>query len=140
MKDSTRNFLGVMILGLLIALAIIATQMQFWEAQAYPAFYCVDRDGGKNYMFKGEVFGNYESFPFSSEDRCESNEVLVEFFCRGDLSDSEVVECRGDSYNRCVDGECVFLQECGDDIDNDGDGLIDLDDPGCQSLTDPDEI
>ncbi len=38
-----------------------------------------------------------------------------------------------------VDGTCNNLTQCADGIDNDGDGLIDLNDPGCSSPLDDDE-
>ena len=39
-----------------------------------------------------------------------------------------------------VDGGNSILFQCADEVDNDGDGQIDLDDPGCTDADDDDDL
>jgi hypothetical protein len=107
--------------------------------------YCSDTDGG----FTPEVKGNLKLYEeneliFARVDVCTNDNQLTEFLCDNiGYQDGQVlnqavqVSC---AYG-CADGQCAGepLPQCSDGMDNDGDGLIDLDDPGCSHARDNDE-
>ncbi len=100
---------------------------------------CSDTDGGIDYPTYGTVSGYYSSNPYSYDDLCNGT-ILTEFYCSGDQYDLTSYDCTSGAYNACVDGECVYLNECEDGVDNDGDGNTDYpNDAGCSSSSDDDE-
>ena len=103
---------------------------------------CVDTDGGRDYITSGMILsgadipdicmGNtlrerycYDTLTYTSED-IDCTTLLINGIC-------EEGECReGDiPYIPPVEEEEEIETNCGDGIDNDGDGLIDCADPDC---------
>ncbi|MCP4577622.1 MAG: cellulase family glycosylhydrolase [Deltaproteobacteria bacterium] len=59
---------------------------------------------------------------------------------RGDGWNSEIAVGESTSFGFCVNREQpTVTYQCNDGIDNDGDGLVDLNDPGCANAEDNDE-
>jgi hypothetical protein len=88
---------------------------------------CSDDTTSSPFCKNGDVFQDVTSFS------CENPGNLLSQ-CVDD-TDSELVE---ECDFGCLNGECLAPAECQDDIDNDGDNLIDENDPGCwTNLGDP---
>ena len=102
---------------------------------------CVDTDDGHDYISYGTILSG-----LNIDDKCMNSDTLRERFCSSTLTySSEDIHCKedvGDGYY-CLDGECVLdvideeepetgiETDCGDGIDNDGDGDFDCADSDC---------
>jgi len=103
---------------------------------------------------------SYEDVPTIEEEvfaetgyECYGDLVYTTGCAIGEICNSELIckaineECTTDdecnSAENCIEGVCkieeIILAACEDEIDNDGDGLIDLNDPSCFSKSDEDE-
>ncbi|MGI6679918.1 MAG: hypothetical protein ACOX3T_00240, partial [Bdellovibrionota bacterium] len=124
---------------------------------------CTDSDGGNVPNVLGSTTYTKGSGKISNTDYCLSSTTLAEQVCvakpkfgagnkalegRGMVkvncqygceNGACKPECVEDSDcgdgNKCVDNKCVPKGECEDGKDNDGDGLVDSKDPGCQGCT-----
>jgi hypothetical protein len=67
-------------------------------------------------------------------DECLNSVFLQDVYCNGNELAVQEVECEA----VCNEGECIDFQ-CEDGIDNDNDGLVDFDDPNCDSPFDNNE-
>ncbi|MBU4360730.1 lamin tail domain-containing protein, partial [Patescibacteria group bacterium] len=76
------------------------------------------------------------------------NDEIDKNFANYQIPETMCGDGKKEGDEQCDDGndiigdgcyECLITYECSDNVDNDGDGQIDLDDPGCDSLTDNDE-
>lgn len=94
---------------------------------------CEETDGGNDpgtagitsIMWKGQAL-------VQQADSCSSDTTLNEYYCL----DGGVIVTTHDCTYECADGACLNFGECGDGQDNDGDGYIDLNDPGCAENAD----
>ena len=116
--------------------------------------YC---DGDESLATQSINCGMYGDGWYCSGDRC------VEDTCNRDCEDNgydcgmpticgETINCGGCTdnpefgtgyicdNNKCVPEEEGVEKQCADGLDNDGDGLVDMDDPGCSSSTDDSEV
>ncbi len=73
---------------------------------------CLDSDFGNNHLIKGEVGGttydNVKLAPknFLKEDKCESNNILVEFYCEEQGIQSKPKSTKYVCKDECVNGTC----------------------------------
>lgn len=81
---------------------------------------CPDIETGDEYCSNGDVYQDVEEY------ECE-NPGTVQSQCARDVVPNLVEECAVG----CLDGECLEMTDCQDNEDNDQDGLIDSEDPGC---------
>ena len=131
------------------------------ENQSYTSS---DTDGGNNPDKKGTAtYKKGSGTAKTATDTCESNKVLVEYYnttnpkfgsngkpvsgrgmkkhtCEFTCAEGACQpQCKIDpdcpSNEKCVEGRCVAKGECEDGVDNDGDGLTDSKDPGCQNCS-----
>ncbi len=88
-----------------------------------------ESDGGKDYETYGEVtLDDGEVI----EDSCTDSDVLREVGCfKSELVISKVACSIEHPGTVCDSGACVAVEVCDDGSDNDGDGLVDTDDPDC---------
>ncbi len=103
---------------------------------------CIETDDGRDYITPGMILSGA-----NLEDMCMGTDILRERYCNSELTyTSEDVSC-SDLYGVdwiCEDRECILSEtpiipepeignetDCGDGVDNDGDGLIDCADPDC---------
>jgi len=95
----------------------------------------------------GELLSWIETLPYPSEDYDWG--IVLGYLTPG-MHNLTVITDANDSYMESDEGNNVFefifevfevtaLPECNDGNDNDGDGLVDMNDPGCSSSTDDDE-
>lgn len=108
---------------------------------------CIDTDDGHDYISYGEIRSGLDI-----GDKCMTGDVLRERFCSSILTySSEDITCSevvGPLYS-CEDGECVLgvgddvaeddgedetETNCGDGLDNDGDGVFDCADSDCATI------
>ena len=131
------------------------------ENQSYTSS---DTDGGDNPNEKGTAtYKKGSGTAKTATDTCESDKVLVEYYnttnpkfgsngkpvsgrgmkkhtCEFTCAEGACQpQCKVDpdcpSNEKCVEGRCVAKGECEDGVDNDGDGLTDSKDPGCQNCS-----
>lgn len=71
-------------------------------------------------------------------DACTEIAAEMQALVRSNQADPQLGNNRTPILSTAI--KCVAATECRDGIDNDGDGAIDLADPGCESTTDADEV
>ncbi len=86
---------------------------------------------GNNYCIGGDVYRDYKEFDCNNPGGSGSS-------CSDSTSPKLIEDC---DYG-CNNGECVVpsFSKCSNGVDDDGDGFIDMNDPGCSSLDDDDEV
>lgn len=106
---------------------------------------CRETDAGRDYITPGMIMSGADL-----ADRCMSSDILRERYCNSVTTyTSEDISCSRYMTNYvCLSGECVYRDlginetegeeegeeheiNCGDGLDNDGDGLIDCADSDC---------
>ena len=102
-------------------------------------------EGLYNILKWGYISLDGEDFDETNYDYCDGDS-LNEYYCDGDQPTPLEILCEHgcisptgqyDYLGKCAEPEETY--QCGDGIDNDGDGLIDLDDPECLTPEDNDE-
>jgi hypothetical protein len=83
---------------------------------------------GGNVCSSGNVYRNYRDYDCLNAGTADSS-------CSSSVYLKLVDSC---NYG-CSNGACVVPTKCANGIDDDGDGLVDLDDAGCDSIFDDDE-
>jgi hypothetical protein len=107
------------------------------ELYEWFAIPCAETDNGLNKFVVGNAKGTLynDSYVLSITDSCVSSSQLKEWFC---TADERLTSQNFDCASSCINGKC--LAQCGDGIDNDGDGVRDYpDDLSCSSLNDNSE-
>ena len=91
----------------------------------------VDGFIGNNYCsVNGDAVRDFKTFTCN-------NPGSVNSFCSSNTEQRLIDDCLINEM--CTNGQCITKPQCSDEIDNDGDGLIDMQDPGCQNPQDNDE-
>ena len=121
-----------------------------------------------SHLVKGSISGNKkddtgtEPYGADSKDYCQDSSTLIEYLCINNVPYIDEVTCS----SGCGNGVCLTasvsegegqdqgppvdtgppsaftpsIKQCNDNLDNDNDGFIDLDDPGCINVDDNDEV
>ena len=136
----------------------ICQNNQCSEIQNYKS---LETDNGKDFEIKGTTSYIKGSKSVNATDYCKDAKTLIEYYATNNpkfnssmkplsghgmmihtcdlscLDGACTAKCKNDSEcpsgGKCINGNCVKKSECEDGIDNDGDGLIDSIDPGCQN-------
>ncbi|MFH1585757.1 MAG: hypothetical protein ABIB79_03250, partial [archaeon] len=70
--------------------------------------YCIDSDGGQVYdIFGVTSYRTVIGIEYVYEDTCPGSNLLIEWYCSGDLGYVQYITCTTKGYTGCVDGRCV---------------------------------
>lgn len=71
---------------------------------------CIDSDGGINYVVAGNTTGALNESGYNNYDFC-SGQILTEFYCSGDYSQSTNIDCGSNEFVQYCDGNYLVTNE-----------------------------